>query len=561
MGPKKEKPKDDSQSLHGGGVKTKRKRRNSGTRPKWRNTEHTGMKERSVEEKQVNLGWEKEASPVPMLPRIPLKSIMEVEMKLVYSDEQDIAQKLTESPASSASQLMCQASEIVGPPSGPNLSFLPQIDKWLDVALQDADSYYRRKKYGVAASRFTTALELCSKGAVLSKAFDADYEDISKVASFIESKLVACYLRMRRPDLALNHSHRSIHLNPIHFQNHFRQAVVYRLLGHPREAARSAMIADYVYWLSGGTEQHISKLIKLYWQAMLEEAITMEDNFSVMYTPCNGSLSKDGIQKTKEIFQRQHPVYTQYLFTDASGSHFLPQTTSWTGSASQRYTLTLGFRRSEDGNFLDQLLTRKCPIFTGSRTPFNPLSTEDIERMSDNLERKILPVLDFLKCTKLAVGFSAGSGLMERLQYADCLGQLRRAKEQSVAVHQTLAELAVAPYLQDISHSETQMLQALMADSMDTLEGRRTDKERVWNEMQKIGLLEDLVYQLEEKYLKDRGLKDTRKPKAREKRGRKRKAAPSLEERLAATNQGTVAAKTFIHSRHDNWDSKGLSSN
>lgn len=29
---------------------------------------------------------------------------------------------------------------------------------------------------------------------------------------------------------------------------------------------RGAMIADYIYWLSGGNNRHISKLIKLYWQ-------------------------------------------------------------------------------------------------------------------------------------------------------------------------------------------------------------------------------------------------------------------------------------------------------
>ena len=51
-------------------------------------------------------------------------------------------------------------------------------------------------------------LKLCSKGAVLGKPFEASAEDIASVASFIETKLVACYLRMRKPDLALNHAHR-----------------------------------------------------------------------------------------------------------------------------------------------------------------------------------------------------------------------------------------------------------------------------------------------------------------------------------------------------------------
>lgn len=50
--------------------------------------------------------------------------------------------------------------------------------------------------------------KLCSKGAVLGKPFEASAEDIASVASFIETKLVICYLRMRKPDLALNHAHR-----------------------------------------------------------------------------------------------------------------------------------------------------------------------------------------------------------------------------------------------------------------------------------------------------------------------------------------------------------------
>ncbi len=82
---------------------------------------------------------------------------MEAETKIVFGDEQDITHK---SLASTATQLMCQAAEIGGPSSGPNLSFLPQIDKWLDVALQDANSYYQQKKYATAANRFTAALEV-----------------------------------------------------------------------------------------------------------------------------------------------------------------------------------------------------------------------------------------------------------------------------------------------------------------------------------------------------------------------------------------------------------------
>lgn len=98
-----------------------------------------------------------EQSPLSAPPRISLRDLMEAETKLVFGDEQDITHK---SLACTATQLMCQAAEIGGPPSGPNLSFLPQIDKRLDVALQDANSYYQLKKYATAASRFIAALEV-----------------------------------------------------------------------------------------------------------------------------------------------------------------------------------------------------------------------------------------------------------------------------------------------------------------------------------------------------------------------------------------------------------------
>lgn len=50
--------------------------------------------------------------------------------------------------------------------------------------------------------------QLCSKGAVFEKHLNADYEEICKVASFIESRIVACYLRMKLPNPALLHSYR-----------------------------------------------------------------------------------------------------------------------------------------------------------------------------------------------------------------------------------------------------------------------------------------------------------------------------------------------------------------
>ncbi|CAM4732460.1 unnamed protein product [Leuciscus chuanchicus] len=394
-------------------------------------------------------------SPLSAPPRISLRDLMEAETKLVFGDEQDITHK---SLACTPTQLMCQAAEIGGPPSGPNLSFLPQIDKWLDVALQDANSSYQLKNYATAASRFTAALELCSKGSVFEKHLNADYKEICKVASFIESRIVACYLRMKLP-------------NP----------------------------------------------------GLLEEALIMEENFSVMFTPWFEKPSSNTIEKAEEAFRKLHPAFTDYIFTDPCGGHLLPQTTDWSHpSSTQSYYLTLGFRRSENGDFLNKLLHRRCPTFTGQKTPFTSPSVRDLEKMYEMQGKKILPVLDFIRCTKLSVGFSTGSGLIERLQYASVLGQLNRFREHTHVLHYTLAELAVAPYLQDIGPSDAELLLALMADIMDTLEGKRSDQERVWNAMQKVEAVKDMLYQLEETYLKEEALRATRQQKAKEKKALKK---------------------------------------
>lgn len=115
-----------------------------------------------AEEKKAEDNTKDPASPCssPPVSCIPLRALVEAEAKLVYGGEQDITHKSSQAPACTGLQLMCQAAEILGPPSGPHLSSLPQIDKWLDVALQDADSCYRQKRYDTAASRFTTALEV-----------------------------------------------------------------------------------------------------------------------------------------------------------------------------------------------------------------------------------------------------------------------------------------------------------------------------------------------------------------------------------------------------------------
>ncbi|XP_004708640.1 spermatogenesis-associated protein 16 [Echinops telfairi] len=452
------------------------------------------------------------------LPHIPLKNIMDVEMKLVYIDEEHVSYEFAEPCVSTGIQPTCRAAEIVGPLSVPNFSLPPQMDKWLQVALKDASACYRQKKYGVAAGQFRTALELCSKGAVLGKPFEASAGDIASVASFIETKLVTCYLRMRKPDLALNHAHRSIVLNPAYFRNHLRQATVFRCLERYSEAARSAMIADYMFWLCGGSEQCISKLIKLYWQAMIEEAITRAESFSVMYTPFATTIREDKIEKVKEVFTKTHPAYMDYIYTDLQGPHVLPQTTDWSSFPPQQYLLTLGFKNKEDGKFLEKVSNRKLPTFTEHKTPFGLLTRDDAIRHMETMGKRILPILDFIRSTQLNGSFRACSGVMEKLQYASLLSRLQRVKEQAQVINQAMAELATIPYLQDISQQEAEMLQSVMADAMDTLEGRRSDKERVWNTVQKVGRIEDFLYQLEDSFLKTKKLRTARRRKTKMKR-------------------------------------------
>lgn len=96
------------------------------------------------------------------LPHIPLKNIMDVEAKLVYVDEEDVRYEFVESFVSTGIRPTSnqRAAEIVDPLHVPNFNFPPQIDKWLQVALKDASSCYRQKKYAVAAGQFRTALEV-----------------------------------------------------------------------------------------------------------------------------------------------------------------------------------------------------------------------------------------------------------------------------------------------------------------------------------------------------------------------------------------------------------------
>ncbi|KFV99181.1 Spermatogenesis-associated protein 16, partial [Eurypyga helias] len=440
--------------------------------------------ELAAKEEETALETGNQLIPKP-LAHIPLQRLMEIEMELVYTDEEDIFFEFADPMVSTSTQSACHDSQQADALSTPQGSSVPPIGKRLQKTLQEGSACYRQNDYMAAAEKFSTALQLCSKGAVIDDLFESSPEDISGITSFIDSKLVICYLKLRKPDDALNHSHRSIILNPAYFRNHLRQAAVFRYLERYSEAARSAMIADYIYWLTGGTEQHISKLIKLYWQAMIEEAITTAVSFSVMYTPFVKEVKADKIKEIKEMFAEKHPDYAEHIYTDLRGPHVLPQTSEWPFLQPQKYLLTLGFRSKRIGKILERCLSKKMPIFSDRKAPFCPVTEEETKNFWDNTGNKIVPVMDFIRSTKLTDDIFACSSGVEKLHYASLLGRLQKVKEQSQVINQAMAELATIPYLQDISQQDVNKLRLLMADAMDTLEGR-SESGRVWNKIQKV---------------------------------------------------------------------------
>ncbi|NXH10091.1 SPT16 protein, partial [Bucco capensis] len=420
------------------------------------------------------------------LSHIPLKSLTDIEMELVYIDEEDISFEFTKFMVSTSPQPSCQDSEKANALRERHGSVLPCIDKQLQKTLHKASSCYRQNNYEEAVEQFSAALELCSEGYALDNHWESSSEDISSVASFIETKLAICYLKLKNPGDALDHAHRSITLNPANFQNHLRQAAAFRCLERYSEAARSTMIAGYMYWLTGGTDQHTSKLIKQYWQAMIEEAITKETSFSVMYTPFLTRVKDDKIKKIDSTFAEKHPGYVKHIYTDPHEFHILPQTSDWLALPPQQYLLTVGFRKKHIGKHLERCSRRKLPIFSAQKAPFSTLMKEAAEKYWDNTGKEIMSVMDFVRSTKLIDNHCPCSRGLEKLQYASLLGCMQRGREQSQVINQAMAELATVPYLQDISQQDFNLLQSLMADAMDILGGVRNDNKCVWSQIQKV---------------------------------------------------------------------------
>uniref|UniRef100_A0ACB8FCM8 Uncharacterized protein n=1 Tax=Sphaerodactylus townsendi TaxID=933632 RepID=A0ACB8FCM8_9SAUR len=103
---------------------------------------------------------EPENQPIALLlSHIPLKSLMEVEMKLIYFDEGDVTYEFLQSKDSASTQPKCPEALSVDSLRLSDGNGPPQIDKWLQVALKDASTCYQQKKYAMAAGQFRTALE------------------------------------------------------------------------------------------------------------------------------------------------------------------------------------------------------------------------------------------------------------------------------------------------------------------------------------------------------------------------------------------------------------------
>ncbi|KFW79785.1 Spermatogenesis-associated protein 16, partial [Manacus vitellinus] len=156
---------------------------------------------------------------------------------------------------------------------------------------------------------------------------------------------------------------RSIIQNPSHFRNHLRQAACFRRLQRYSEAARSAMIADCLYVLAGGTALETSDLIQLYWQALIQEALSGEVSFSVLYTPFEKEDEADKIKEANKSFAEKHPDYVQHIFTDPHGIHLLPERAE--SLPDQEYLLTLGFRNREIGKTVEKSVIRNLPVCPG----------------------------------------------------------------------------------------------------------------------------------------------------------------------------------------------------
>ncbi|XP_041875789.1 spermatogenesis-associated protein 16-like isoform X1 [Corvus kubaryi] len=389
--------------------------------------------------------------PGPPLP-IPLSRLREIEAELIGADEADTEAEPGE-PLMSA--VAAAAGQAPAPAAGD--SVWHRAGAALQAALRDGSARYTQRDFAAAAAKFSTALELCSKGFATEDPLKSSADDISRLASWIESKLVICYLKLGQPDLALQHSHRSIIQNPSHFRSHLRQAACFRCLHRYLEAARSAMVAQYLYVLAEGAGLETSDLIQLYWQAMTQEALSGEVSFSVLYTPFEKENKTDKIKEANKSFAEKHPDYVQHIFTDPHGIHLLPERAE--SHPDQQYLLTLGFRNKEIGKTVEMSVTRKLPVFRGRKRAFSPsMEEEEEETFWQNTGKRIMAAMAFIGSTKIKDERGPCARAIEQFHHASLLSRLQRREEQAQVMTQAMAELATAPYLQRVSPEDDKLL-------------------------------------------------------------------------------------------------------
>ncbi|GCC22761.1 hypothetical protein chiPu_0001151 [Chiloscyllium punctatum] len=116
--------------------------------------------EKCANKKELKTVEHQDPPVIQSLTRVPLKSVMDVETKLVYVDEQQIMYEFIESQDYKSTLSVDEASKSGESMNSCALNLAPQMDKWLAKALKDASFYYHQKKYSVAAGRFRTALEV-----------------------------------------------------------------------------------------------------------------------------------------------------------------------------------------------------------------------------------------------------------------------------------------------------------------------------------------------------------------------------------------------------------------
>ncbi|XP_030921326.1 spermatogenesis-associated protein 16 [Geospiza fortis] len=405
---------------------------------------------------------------------IPLSRLREIEAELICADEVDTELESGEPVAPAVPPMVPPARPPARPPMVP-------------PAVPPASARCRQRDFATAAAKFSTALELCSKGFALEDPLKSSPDDISRLASWIESKLVICYLKLGQPGLALHHSHRSIIQNPSHFCNHLRQAACFRCLHRYSEAARSAMVAQCLYVLAEGAGPDTSDLLSALFQAMTQEALSGEVSFSVLYTPFEKEDKAEKIKEANKAFAEKYPDYVQHIFTDPHGIHLLPENAE--SHPGQQYLLTLGFRNKEIGKTVEKFVTQNLPVFPGQKITFSPSMEEEAETFWQNSGKRIMAAMAFI-----------GSSKIKHFHHSSLLSHLQRGEEQAQVMAQAMAELATVPYLQRISQEDDKLLQSLMADAMDILAGRTG--ERVWTKIQKVALIEEFLREGEEHYLK-----------------------------------------------------------